>query len=82
MYQTPDFVKKQKELMQMSRTPGQLIFGIALFAFFSRDIENVRKRYRKMTKEELIEKLIQAEQYIAENHENWIVEQFKAFTKE
>ncbi|WP_047151179.1 hypothetical protein [Aneurinibacillus tyrosinisolvens] len=47
-----------------------------------RDVKNVRKRYRQMTKEELIERLIQAEQFIAVNFEGWLAEQFGAFTKE
>jgi hypothetical protein len=47
-----------------------------------RDVKNVRKRYRQMTKDDLIERLIQAEQYIAINFEGWLTEQFGAFTKE
>ncbi|WCK55916.1 hypothetical protein PP175_08365 [Aneurinibacillus sp. Ricciae_BoGa-3] len=47
-----------------------------------RDVKNVRKRYRQMTKDELIEKLIQAEQFIALNFTDWLSEQFGAFPKD
>ncbi|NRR22796.1 hypothetical protein [Brevibacillus sp. MS2.2] len=42
-----------------------------------RNLENVKKRYRKMTKQELINKLIQAEQHIAEKHKEWLINQFE-----
>ncbi|MFF0826025.1 hypothetical protein ACFYU8_05595 [Brevibacillus sp. NPDC003359] len=46
-----------------------------------RNLNDVRKRYRQMTKEQLIDQLISAEQFIAEQMQIWISEQFKAFPK-
>lgn len=42
-----------------------------------RNLENVKKRYRKMTKQELIDRLIKAEQHIAENHKERLINQFE-----
>lgn len=37
---------------------------------------DVRKRYGRLTKNELVERLIAAEEYIAEQNERWLIEQF------
>ena len=42
-----------------------------------RNKTDVRKRYDKLKKHELIEQLIEAEEYIAKNNERWFTEQFK-----
>lgn len=44
-----------------------------------RDLPALRRRYMKNKKNELIELLINAEQYIAENNQRWIVSQFEKF---
>lgn len=44
-----------------------------------RDLAALRRRYMKYKKNELIELLINAEQYIAENNQRWIVSQFEKF---
>lgn len=44
-----------------------------------RDIQRVKGRYMKMSKQELVELLIQAEQYIAEQNKTWIKTQFESF---
>ncbi|MGM1022670.1 MAG: hypothetical protein ACQEXV_19665 [Bacillota bacterium] len=44
-----------------------------------RDLQALRRRYAKYKKNELIELLINAEQYIAENNQKWIVSQFEKY---
>ncbi|PHG67304.1 hypothetical protein [Bacillus toyonensis] len=44
-----------------------------------RSIENTERKYIKMSKKELVQRLILAEQYIAENNEAWVVKQFEQF---
>ncbi|WP_154959256.1 hypothetical protein MKY48_16245 [Paenibacillus sp. FSL W8-0187] len=44
-----------------------------------RDVQRVKGRYMKMSKLELVELLIQAEQYIAEQNKIWIKTQFESF---
>lgn len=44
-----------------------------------RDLLALRSRYMKFNKNELIELLIDAEQYIAENNRRWFVSQFEKF---
>lgn len=44
-----------------------------------RDVQRVKGRYMKMSKLELVELLIQAEQYIAEQNKTWIKTQFESF---
>lgn len=44
-----------------------------------RDPGYLKKKYMKLTKEELVQKLIHAEQYIVENNKNWITNHFEKF---
>ncbi|HDR7893179.1 hypothetical protein COM24_29085 [Bacillus toyonensis] len=44
-----------------------------------RSIENTERKYIKMSKKELVQRLILAEQYIAENNEAWVAKQFEQF---
>jgi hypothetical protein len=44
-----------------------------------RSIENTERKYMKMSKKELVQRLILAEQYIAENNEAWAAKQFEQF---
>ncbi|PFF30014.1 hypothetical protein CN335_27135 [Bacillus thuringiensis] len=44
-----------------------------------RNIENAKRKYMKMSKKELVQRLLLAEQYIAENNRTWIEEQFMKF---
>jgi hypothetical protein len=46
-----------------------------------RNIEALRYRYLKFEKKELVELLIKAEQYIAENNQRWVISQFENFKK-
>jgi hypothetical protein len=46
-----------------------------------RDLTHVRQKYMKLSKHELVERLIQAEQFIANNHNNWSAQLFDKFTK-
>ncbi|QPW46694.1 hypothetical protein G9298_02455 [Bacillus thuringiensis] len=44
-----------------------------------RNIENAERKYMKLSKKELVQRLLLAEQYIAENNRLWIEEQFEQF---
>ena len=48
----------------------------------TRDLNTVRKRYTKMSKQALVERLIQAEQLLAEGFQGWLAEQFGAFQED
>ncbi|MEI2311261.1 hypothetical protein [Bacillus nitratireducens] len=45
----------------------------------NRNVENAERKYMKMPKKELVQRLILAEQYIAENNEAWVAKQFEQF---
>lgn len=45
----------------------------------NRNEDNVRRKYMKLSKRELVQRIIQAEQYIAENNINWIRNHFERF---
>lgn len=47
-----------------------------------RDLQTVHERYKKMTKQEIINRLIAAEQYIVENNEKWVQDQFNLYIKD
>ncbi|PGA73492.1 hypothetical protein [Bacillus pseudomycoides] len=42
-------------------------------------IENTERKYMKMSKKELVQRLILAEQYIAENNSKWVANYFELF---
>ncbi|MDN4079370.1 hypothetical protein QYF52_15590 [Paenibacillus polymyxa] len=42
-----------------------------------RDLNSLRSRYKKYTKQELVELLISAEEYIANNNNKWIISEFE-----
>ncbi|MGG3527748.1 hypothetical protein COM13_04530 [Bacillus pseudomycoides] len=44
-----------------------------------RSIENTERKYMKMSKKELVQRLILAEQYIAENNSKWVANYFEMF---
>jgi hypothetical protein len=46
-----------------------------------RNLQKVRKRYKQLSKAQLIERLILTEQFMAEQVQSWIAEQFGAFPK-
>ncbi|GAB6928654.1 hypothetical protein JCM10914A_26370 [Paenibacillus sp. JCM 10914] len=45
----------------------------------NRDLVQLRQKYMKLTKQELVDKLIQTEQFIAENHSKWTASIFEQF---
>ncbi|RID87374.1 hypothetical protein D1970_05480 [Mesobacillus zeae] len=47
-----------------------------------RDLAALQIRYKKMSKAELINRLIAAEQYIVDNNQKWVYEQFENYTIE
>ncbi|MGM0878318.1 MAG: hypothetical protein ACQEWV_27350 [Bacillota bacterium] len=44
-----------------------------------RNLKNVENKYLKLSKKELVQRLIQAEQYIAENNKTWVANHFEMF---
>lgn len=44
-----------------------------------RGLTNVRKKYMQLSKEELVNRLIEVEQYVAENQNRWVSNQFEQF---
>lgn len=46
----------------------------------NRDPVNIRNQYMKLSKQELVARLIQAEQFIAEKHSKWTAKIFEGFT--
>ncbi|MDF1997324.1 hypothetical protein [Peribacillus frigoritolerans] len=44
-----------------------------------RNLSNVRTKYMKFSKEELVNRLIQTEQYVALNHKKWVANHFEMF---
>lgn len=45
----------------------------------NRSVENVQRKYMKLSKKELVQRLVLAEQYIAENSANWVANHFEMF---
>ena len=45
----------------------------------NRNLDNLRRKYMKLTKEELVKRLILAEEYIAENNTKWVSNYFESF---
>ena len=44
-----------------------------------RDVNNAKKKYMPLTKEELVNRLIAVEQYVAENQKRWVSNHFEQF---
>jgi hypothetical protein len=45
----------------------------------TRNVENVQRKYMKLSKKELVKRLILAEQYIADNNTKWVANHFEMF---
>lgn len=45
----------------------------------NRDSNKARKKYMQLSKEELVKRLIEVEQYVAENQQRWVSNQFEQF---
>ncbi|QED46775.1 hypothetical protein [Cytobacillus dafuensis] len=45
----------------------------------NRSVENTQRKYMKLSKKELVQRLILAEQYIAENNSKWVANYFEMF---
>lgn len=45
----------------------------------NRDSNNARKKYMQLSKVELVNRLIEVEQYVAENQQRWVSSQFEQF---
>lgn len=44
-----------------------------------RDVNIAKKRYMQLSKEELVNRLIAVEKYVAENQERWVTNRFEQF---
>ncbi|MFJ7980112.1 hypothetical protein ACIQ1D_07410 [Lysinibacillus xylanilyticus] len=44
-----------------------------------RNLEILHRKYMKLSKQELVQRLIQTERYIAENENKWVSSQFESF---
>lgn len=44
-----------------------------------RDVNRAKKRYMQLSKEELVNRLIAVEKYVAENQKRWVTNQFEQF---
>lgn len=69
---------KNKRKKQIDLTDTNNLWNIK----FDRDTVEVQKRYRKLRKEELIERLIMTEQFIAGELKEFLSTRFKSFPKE
>lgn len=45
----------------------------------NRNLDNLHRKYMKLSKQELAQRLIFAEQYISENENKWVKTQFESF---
>lgn len=45
----------------------------------NRNVDNAQRKYMKLSKKELVQRLILAEQYIAENNSKWVANYFEMF---
>lgn len=45
----------------------------------NRSVDNAQRKYMKLSKKELVQRLILAEQYIAENNSKWVANHFEMF---
>jgi hypothetical protein len=45
-----------------------------------RNISNVRTKYMKLSKPELVERIIKIEQFMANNQKKWVSKYFEQFT--
>lgn len=45
----------------------------------NRNLDNLHRKYMKLSKQELAQRLILAEQYISENENKWVKAHFESF---
>ncbi|PGB04689.1 hypothetical protein [Bacillus toyonensis] len=72
---------KQKSNSQRSLLKRSVSFPLVDYRRIraDRSLENIERTYMKMSKKELVQRLLLAEQYIAENNETWVRKQFEQF---
>ncbi|WP_189597234.1 site-specific integrase [Paenibacillus elgii] len=68
---------KSSKARKAPRMPQEELSNIFKQVKEDRDIERVRRRYMKLSKSELVELLIQSEQYIAQNNKLWLKGEFE-----
>ncbi|PGD49328.1 hypothetical protein COM38_26935 [Bacillus toyonensis] len=45
----------------------------------NRNVKNTKRKYMKLSKQELVQRLILAKQYIADNNTKWVASHFELF---
>lgn len=69
---------KRKVVKEINTIDTSRLWSIKL----ERDINTVRKRYKNLSKDELIDQLVMTEQFIAEELKSFLSKQFKSFPKD
>lgn len=71
---------KQKENSKGNKQQNNSDFDIDFRKLKSdRNFDILHRKYMKLSKQELVQRLIQTEQYIAENENKWVSSQFESF---
>ncbi|MBD8027864.1 hypothetical protein H9636_14520 [Ureibacillus sp. Re31] len=79
-YKQHSLTYKQKENSKNSKTPLNNDIDIDFRKVKpNRNVENAQRKYMKLSKKELVQRLILAEQYIAENNTKWVANHFEMF---
>ncbi|PES74604.1 hypothetical protein CN327_12970 [Bacillus cereus] len=72
---------KQKENYSKSKRKSNINLDNIDFRRLNadRNLKNAENKYMKLSKKELVQRLLQAEQYIAENNRTWVASHFEMF---
>jgi len=71
---------KQKENSKGNKPQNHLDLGIDFRKLKpDRNLDILHRKYMKLSKQELVKRLIQTEQYIAENENKWVSSHFESF---
>ncbi|OQD34471.1 hypothetical protein [Bacillus toyonensis] len=71
---------KQKENSKGNKPQNNLDLDVDFRKLKSdRNLDILHRKYMKLSKQELVQRLIQTEQYIAENENKWVSSQFESF---
>lgn len=72
--------KQKKSTLNIQQVPSKSQESIDYRSLMKdRNINQVQAKYMKLSKKELVQRLLQAEQYIAENNQKWVAQHFEMF---
>ena len=72
--------KQKKSVRTIRQSPSKVQESIDYRRLTKdRDINQVQAKYMKMSKKELVQRLVQSEQYIAENNRIWVAQHFEKY---